>query len=167
MNSHSDKSSERRITGRTVLFCFIAFFAVVATVNAVMIRFAVTTFAGTTTDSAYRAGLAYKGEEAAANHQGTLHWKVDGAFARDAAGQAVLTVQVKDARDLAVAGIDVSARLAHPLNSRLDRKIALARSATGNFSGAIDAEPGQWTLTLDIERDHSRVYRSVSRLVLK
>ena len=167
MNAHSAKSSERRITGRTVLFCFIAFFAVVATVNAVMIRFAVTTFAGTTTDSSYRAGLAYKGEEAAANHQDTLHWKVDGAFARDAAGQAVLTVDIKDARDLAVSGIDVSARLAHPLNSRLDRTIVLARGGAGKFSGAIDVEPGQWTLTLDIERDHSRVYRSVSRLVLK
>jgi nitrogen fixation protein FixH len=37
----------------------------------------------------------------------------------------------------------------------------------GGFQGATDAEPGQWTLTLDITRDDARVYRSVSRLVLK
>jgi nitrogen fixation protein FixH len=37
----------------------------------------------------------------------------------------------------------------------------------GTFRGATDAEPGQWTLTLEVTRDKSRLYRSVSRLVLK
>ena len=157
----------REITGRTVLICFIAFFAVVAAVNAVMIRFAVSTFAGTTTDSAYRAGLAYKGEEAAATTQEALHWKVDGTFARNASGAALLTVDVKDARNAAVTGIEVSALLVHPLNSRLDRRIALTRTSGGNYAGTVDAEPGQWMLTLEVNRNDARVYRSVSRLVLK
>ncbi|MET0277958.1 MAG: FixH family protein [Pseudorhodoplanes sp.] len=167
MNTIPAAPRHREITGRMVLFCFIGFFALVAAVNAVMIRFAVTTFAGTETDSAYRAGLAYKGEEAAATSQDALHWKIDGGFARNALGEAVLTVDVKDARNATVSGIEVSARLAHPLNSRLDRKIALARSPDGNFRGATDAEPGQWTLTLEVTRDEARAYRSVSRLVLK
>jgi len=158
---------QREITGRMVLICFIAFFAVVAAVNAVMIRFAVTTFAGTQTDSAYRAGLAYKGEEAAATSQEALHWKVDGTFARNASGAALLTVDVRDARNAAVPGIEVSANLAHPLNSRLDRKIALNRTSGGGYAGVVDAEPGQWALTLEVARNGARVYRSVSRLVLK
>lgn len=157
----------REITGRTVLVCFVAFFALIAAVNAVMIRFAVTTFAGTETDSAYRAGLAYNGEEAAANTQDALRWTVDGAFARDAAGEAVLTIDVKDARRAPVTGVEVSARLAHPLNSRLDRRFVLNRTATGAYRGSTDAEPGKWTLTLEVTRDQARLYRSVSRLVLK
>lgn len=157
----------RKITGRTVLICFVAFFALVAAVNAVMIRFAVLTFAGTETDSAYRAGLAYKGEEAAALTQDALHWKVNGGFARNSPGEAVLTLDVRDERNDAVSGIEVAARLAHPLNSRLDRKFALSRTPSGGFSGNTDAEPGQWTLTLDIARDDIRVYRSVGRVVLK
>ena len=96
-----------------------------------------------------------------------MHWKVDGALVRNAAGEASLTVDIKDARNLAVSGIEVSARLAHPLNSRLDRRIALARTSSGSYSGATDAGPGQWTLTLEVTRDDARVYRSVSRLVLK
>lgn len=157
----------REITGRFVLICFIAFFGVIAAVNAVMIRYAVSTFAGTQTDSSYRAGLAYGSEEAAAAAQEALHWQVEGAFTRDEAGEAVLDVDVRDARQVRVSGIAVTARLAHPLNSRLDRNITLVRMADGRFRGAADAEPGQWTLTLDIARDRARVYRSVSRLVLK
>jgi nitrogen fixation protein FixH len=157
----------REITGRTVLICFIAFFAVIAAVNAVMIRFAVSTFAGTETESSYRAGLSYNSEQAAAVSQDALRWNVEGGFARSRSGEAVLTIDVKDSRQVPVSQIAVSARLAHPLNSRLDRRIALSRTSGGSFQGATDAEPGQWTLTLDIMRDDARVYRSVSRLVLK
>jgi nitrogen fixation protein FixH len=167
MSTNPAAPSQREITGRMVLICFIAFFAVVGAVNAVMIRFAVTTFAGTQTDSSYRAGLAYNSEEAAATTQEALHWKVDGTFARNASGAALLTVNVKDARNVAVQGIEVSANLAHPLNSRLDRKIALGRTSGGDYAGATDAEPGQWALTLEVTRNGGRVYRSVSRLVLK
>lgn len=167
MNVNPVAARPREITGRMVLAGFVAFFALIAAVNAVMIRFAVTTFAGTATDSSYRAGLAYNGEEAAATTQDALDWKVEGAFTRDAAGEAVLAIDIRDSRRAAVSGIEVSARLAHPLNSRADRKFVLARTADGGYRGTTDAEPGQWTLTLDVMRDGVRVYRSESRLVLK
>ncbi len=167
MNVKREAARHREITGRMVLVCFVAFFAAIAAVNAVMIRFAVTTFAGTETDSAYRAGLAYKAEEAAATAQDALHWKVEGAFARNEAGEAVLTIDLKDACRAPVGGVDVSARLAHPLNSRLDRTFALSPAGDGTYRGATDAEPGQWTLTLQVTRDRTRLYRSTSRLVLK
>ena len=52
-----------------VLICLVAFFAVVAGVNAVMIRAAVSTFGGVETDSAYQAGLAFAREIAAARRR--------------------------------------------------------------------------------------------------
>ena len=167
MNVRREATKPREITGRIVLFCFVAFFTAIAAINAVMIHFAVTTFAGTETDSAYRAGLAYRGEEAAATAQDALHWKVEGAFARNEAGETVLTIDLKDGSKVAVAGVDVSARLAHRLNSRLDHKFALSPTADGTYRGVTDAEPGQWTLTLEVRRDRARLYRSTSRLVLK
>jgi nitrogen fixation protein FixH len=167
MNSGREATRPRVITGRMVLVFFMVFFAVIAAVNAVMIRFAVTTFAGTETDSAYRAGLAYKAEQAAATAQDALHWKVEGAFARNSAGEAVLTIDLKDARRLPVTGMEIAARLAHPLNSRLDRAFALSPAGDGSYRGATDAEPGQWTLTLEVMRNQARLYRSTSRLVLK
>ena len=167
MNAKPLTPRRRELTGRTVLLCLIGFFGVVAAVNAVMIKVAVSTFAGTETDSAYRAGLAYKGEEAAAGAQAALNWSVDGRFVRSAPDEAILTVDVKDSRQAKVTGIEVSARLGHPLNSRLDRSIVLQQIPGGTFRGITDAEPGQWTLTLEVKRDQSRLYRSVSRLVLK
>ena len=102
-------AAPREVTGRTVLFCFIGFFAVVAAVNAVMIRSAITTFAGTETDISYKAGLAYKSEEAAAAAQAALNWQVEGGSPAPHRAR-LLTVDVKDARQAAVPGIEVSAR---------------------------------------------------------
>ena len=55
-----------RVTGRMVLFSFIGFFAVVASVNAFMITSAVRTFSGVETENAYKAGLAFNESLAAA-----------------------------------------------------------------------------------------------------
>jgi nitrogen fixation protein FixH len=150
-----------------VLFGFIGFFAVVATVNAIMIRAAITTFSGTETASAYKAGLAYKVEEAAASAQAKLNWQVDGRIVRTPSGEAVLSVDVRDNNRQPVHGIDVSARLAHPLNARLDHDISLSRTVDGSFRGATEATAGQWTLTLEVMRGDDRVYRTKSRVVLK
>ena len=58
-SSSGDGRPPREVTGRMVLVCLVAFFAVVAGVNAVMIRAAVSTFGGVETESAYQAGLAF------------------------------------------------------------------------------------------------------------
>jgi len=154
------------ITGKTVLICFVGFFGIVATVNAIMIRAAVTTFAGTETPSAYKAGLGYKNEESAAAAQAKLDWQVDGRISH-ASGEMILTVDVRDQSKSPVYGISVAARLAHPLNARLDRAVELARMTDGSFRGAAEAAAGQWTLTIDVTRDGERVYRTKSRVVLK
>ena len=157
----------REFTGRTMLLCMIAFFGVVATVNAVMIRIAVTTFAGVNTDSAYRAGLGYKQDEAAASAQQALNWTVDGHLTRAASGDTLLTVDLKDAQNNPVNGVVVNARLSHPATSQHDHFIALTQSPNGSFRGETQATPGQWILTLDVIRGETRLYRSVSRLMLK
>ncbi|MFN3348961.1 FixH family protein [Pseudorhodoplanes sp.] len=167
MNARATPHKSREITGRTVLICFMGFFGVVAAVNAFMIRAAVTTFAGTETASAYRAGLAYKEEEAAAAAQAALNWQVEGRIARNTAGDAVLTVQIKDNNGVPVRGIAVDARLVHPASARLDQAVPLTRMADGSFRGSAEIAAGQWTLSLDIERDGERVYRTKSRVMLK
>ena len=52
-----------------VLICLVAFFAVVAGVNGIMIRAAVSTFGGVETGNAYQAGLAFAQEIAAVEAQ--------------------------------------------------------------------------------------------------
>lgn len=157
----------RRLTGKTVLICLVGFFGIVATVNAIMLHAAVTTFAGTKADSAYRAGLAYNGEAAAASAQDALNWRINGQFAHIEAGQVMLMVDVTDAHHAPIPGLAIAARLAHPLNAKLDREMTLARVTEGTFRGVAEAQAGQWELTIDVMRDGRRVYRNVSRVVLK
>ena len=157
----------RQVTGTTVLICFVGFFGIVATVNAIMMHAAITTFAGTETSSSYKAGLAYKQEEAAASAQAALNWQVDGRMVRTSSGESVLTVDVKDPTQAPVYGIDISARLTHPLNARLDHDISLSRTPNSNFRGVTEASAGQWTLIIEVARGGERVYRTKSRVVLK
>ena len=65
----TSSSSARPITGRFVLIAVVSFFAVVISVNVVMMRLAIATLPGTEVDSAYSAGLAYQKEIQAAHQQ--------------------------------------------------------------------------------------------------
>jgi len=59
----------RPLTGRSVLFCLLAFFGVIISVNIAMMTLAVETLPGTDVDSPYSAGLAYNQEITAARAQ--------------------------------------------------------------------------------------------------
>ena len=98
VQNHSDGDDERRsreLTGRTVLFCLVAFFAVVAGVNAVMMTAAMTTFGGVETNSSYQAGLLFAREEEAAEAQQMRHWRVNAILRPDAGGK----MHMRDSKD--------------------------------------------------------------------
>src|SRR5579871_2715432 len=89
--------SGRPITGRFVLIAIVSFFAVVISVNVVMMRFAIATLPGTEVDSAYSASLAYQKEIQAAHEQNSRGWKVDAHVERSSDGNATLMLRAKDA----------------------------------------------------------------------
>ena len=97
VSSSGERRRPRELTGRAVLACLVAFFAVVAAVNAVMIRVAVSTFGGVETANSYQAGLAFAREIAAVEAQDALHWQVRARVVADAGATAV-EVAVADAR---------------------------------------------------------------------
>lgn len=167
MTGIANVKAPRPLTGRAVLFWLLGFFGFVFAVNGVMIKVATSTFAGLETGSSYKAGLQFKQEMQSAERQASLHWKVEGKLTRNAAGQAVLDISVRDDKGLAVAGLSGSARLAHPATSRLDHAVALEASGAGAMRGATAAQAGQWELILDLDRGGERVFRSRSRVTLK
>jgi len=150
-----------------VLFYLLGFFGFVFAVNGVMIRAATSTFAGLETGSSYKAGLQFKQEMQSAERQATLHWTVDGRLTRNGDGQAVLDVNVRDDKGLAVAGVTGAARLAHPATAQLDHDVALNPAGAGALRGATRAQPGQWELIIDPIAAGERVFRSRSRVTLK
>ena len=166
-HSVSLAAKPRELTGRAVLFWLIAFFAVIFSVNGIMIRAATSTFGGVETGNSYKAGLAFKQDITAADAQNALHWQVDGHVERAASGEVILNVAVHDRSGLAVPALTVTARLAHPADSRLDRTFEITQLSADRTKGVAHADSGQWDLFLDFNRDGERVFRSRSRVTLR
>jgi nitrogen fixation protein FixH len=155
------------MTGAKVLIWLLTFFGVVFAINGVLVHAAISTFGGVETRSSYQAGLQFEQNVADAERQDAMHWQVSGKLARDRAGDAVLDVTARDAKGAPVTGLRADARLAHPANERLDHNIPLQAGAAGAFHGAVQAQPGQWDLIIDLYRGDQRLFRSLSRVTLK
>ena len=168
-SSKSAVASEkaRSLTGRGVLLWLVAFFAVVFGVNGIMIRAATSTFGGLESGNSYNAGLAYRADITAADAQNALNWQVDGHVTRTASGAVLLNVAVLDADRKFIPSLTVSARLAHPADSRLDQNFEMTGFRGGVATGTTQANVGQWDLILDFSRDGERAYRSRSRVTLR
>ncbi|MBM3526797.1 MAG: FixH family protein [Alphaproteobacteria bacterium] len=156
----------RELTGRTVLVCLVAFFAVVAGVNAIMIRAAVSTFGGVETQSSYRAGLQFAKEIAASRAQDARDWRVQASVTRLGDRQRI-EIAVRDATGRTQTGLTAAVALAHPTDRRQDRRVDAAEVSPGRFAGTVEAIEGQRDLAIELMRGEERVFRSKSRIVLK
>lgn len=161
------RNKPRELTGKHVWLCLLGFFGVVVGVNAIMVKAATSTFGGVETTSSYKAGLLFEQDVAKAERQDGLRWRVDGKLARDKEGDAVLDISAHDATGAPLAGLQAQARLAHPVDERLDHIISLKRIGEGLFRGRAPAQSGQWELIVDLYRDGGRVFRSRNRVTLK
>ena len=156
----------RELTGRAVLICLVAFFAVVAGVNAIMVRAAVSTFGGVETQSSYRAGLLFAKEIAASQAQDARDWRVQASVTR-AGDRQRIEIAVRDAAGRPLTGLSASVALAHPTDRRADRRVNATEVSPGRFAGTVDAIEGQRDLAIEFMRGEERVFRSKSRIILK
>lgn len=159
---------QKPLTGRTVLFGLIAFFAVVIGANLALTVLAVGTMPGTEVDSAYTASLAFKSEIGAARAQAARNWQVAAKVERAADGRATVRIDARDDRGSPLSGYAFAARLLRPTDQRADRAFALAERESGIYRGAAaDVVPGLWELVIEAKRGSERVFLSRNRLVLK
>ena len=156
------------LTGRTVLICLIAFFAVVIGMNGLMAKLAIDTLPGTDVDSAYKASLAYNAEIRAAEEQSTRGWRVAAHVERGVDGQASVKVEARDADNVPLAGLTFSARMFRPADNRSDRLVGLSERAAGLYDGKVgDVEPGQWELVIEATGGAKRLFLSRNRIILQ
>lgn len=160
------KAKSRELSGRTVLFSLIAFFAVVAGVNGIMITAAIKTFGGVETESSYKAGLAFAREIAAADAQEARHWRVRANVVRSG-DTARVEVTARDAGDQPLRDVTALVRLAHPTDRRLDQTVEMTADGAGRFQGAAAFVAGQWDLIIDLESGGERMFRSRNRVILR
>ncbi|MGL5116458.1 MAG: FixH family protein [Beijerinckiaceae bacterium] len=152
------------ITGRFVLFALIAFFGVVFAVNATMMAIALTTMPGLDVRNGYVASQAMNGAYAAMRAQTDRGWSVDAALRRAGDG-AVLKVEIRDRDGAPVAGLDVTATLAHPALVKADRSAPLPEAAPGIYAGTIDSvKAGSWTLGIAALQGGQPIFSSRNRV---
>ncbi|MBS9476757.1 FixH family protein [Ancylobacter radicis] len=152
----------RPLTGRTVLACFLGFFAIVFAANFFLVRAAVTSFGGVETESSYKAGLDFRRESEAAAAQAQRHWQVDAHVE-----PTRLVVSGRDDHGLPLSGVDLTAELHHPTNRRLDIVLQPHEISDGLWNARGEIPPGQWELVIDFSRDGERLYRSMNRVIVK
>jgi nitrogen fixation protein FixH len=140
------KMTEFRITGRKVLAALLTFFIVVASVDAVMIYQALSTFGGLETQDSYRKGLNYNQRIAEDAAQAQLGWS--DAVTVDQAGGALI-VTLKDRNGKPVDGMTISAAIGRPATNLYDRNITFDDKGEGRYEAAVPGlADGTWTVEL-------------------
>jgi nitrogen fixation protein FixH len=149
------------------LFCLVAFFAVVAAVNAIMMTAAISTFSGVETANSYEAGVTFARDEAAAVAQEGRHWRVTAALKPAAGAPTLIELSAKDASDRPLAGLEASITLIHPNDRRRDHSVTMQADGPGRFRGAIAPIAGQWDFVIELSRGGERLFRSKERIILR
>jgi nitrogen fixation protein FixH len=157
----------REVTGWTVFFCLVAFFAVVAAVNAVMMTAAITTFGGAETGSSYQAGLAFARETSAAQAQDRLGWQVGVRTSVSGGATALIEIAARDRDDNLLQGLEILGGLSHPAYKRSDRALAWREVTPGIFRAEVEGAAGQWDLVIELSQGGSPKFRSRNRLMLR
>lgn len=154
-----------RVTGRFVFGCLVAFFALVAAVNGVMLRMALNTFPGVDAENAYKAGLAFNSQIAAAEEQARRNWQVDISVNPHGERQQ-LYIRVQPNEGKLPGRLEFAGRLAHPAIRSRDVPLDATELSPGRFVVTLDAEPGQWQLEFTLSERGVAMFRSANRLFI-
>ena len=138
-------TTDRELTGRSVLIVLFAFFGIVFAVNAYSATAAIQTYTGVVAQEPYRKGLTYNRRVAASERQSALGWTASLEADRD--GHAHL--DVVDANGHPVANLAVTGTLGRPSTDIADRSLTFIETTPGtyeNHGASIDS--GTWIATI-------------------
>ena len=139
---------------RYIPWLFVAGFAVVIGVNAVMITFAVTSFSGLYTPTPRDRGLHYNAIVDQKQTRDALGWRVEASWRPETNR---LELHLVDGAGQPLNGIQVRAELVRPVEKRLPLAVTLGGLGDGRFAGYIDLpERGNWDLDVFVERGPDR-----------
>jgi nitrogen fixation protein FixH len=141
--------------GYRILWYFVAFFGLIAAVNAVMVTLALRTHTGVITEHAYEKGLAYNQVVEAANAQAALGYTASITYE---AGN--LAVMIRDARGISLPLHDAKAYLRRPANHALDFVKPLSGASTPLALPA----PGNWEVRVEAVVE-GQPYQHTQRIV--
>jgi len=149
------QTSAKPLTGRKVLFIFLAFFGTVTAVNLVFAYYATDTFPGLVVKNSYDASQTYDADRYA---QEALGWHA-GAGLDD----GVLTVAIRDHTGAPVRGLTVSALIGRPATTAGERQVEL-RPAGDVYVAEPGLATGIWRVEIHAQDGPEKQFHAVARL---
>jgi nitrogen fixation protein FixH len=130
---------------KLIPWCFVAFFAVIALVDGVMVTIAVKTKTGIVREHAYEEGLQYNKIITASQTQAALGFAGDIAFASTGKQRGTITFSLRDKQGKALAATPVMLNISRPTQDGHDQRILMESSTGGSYRAAVMFPlPGQW-----------------------
>lgn len=120
------------LTGRRVFFYFLAFFLLIAAVNAVMVALAIRTHSGLITDHPYEKGLAYNKVVVAEEAQEKLGWSglIELRHPREGGNPFAIYFELKDKSGAIIHPEKTTATISRPTQDGMDFAIELGAAET-------------------------------------
>jgi len=151
----------RPITGRTVLYAMLGFFAVIFAVNGAFVYFALSSFPGLSTDHPYEKGVNYNQILADAEAQHISGWESHVSIADGTR----ISVLMRDHEGAAVRGLNLGVQLIRPVRTGIDQQLVLIEDKPGQYTGtASHLQAGQWRMEVSAIQNGKRVYYKVHDL---
>jgi len=164
---HQDKEI-KKFTGKKALIWIVGFFLVVFTVNGIMAYLALGTWGGLETENAYRKGIHYNTEIAAAEAQAESGWKIalknspmiwHTAPDKDIDHDNSLVVEVVWPDDN-LPPVLVTALVTRAVTDIYDQEIILVKNETGLYTAPLTLPlAGQWNVTILVKRANGPIYQ--------
>lgn len=152
----SEQASATPFTGRKLLLCIVAFFAVVIAANAVMATLALRSHTGLIVPNTYVASQDFNGLLAADRAQRALGWRTELAVSD---GQ--LAIRILDASGAPAPVRALTARVGRTVTDDHDQSLSFERDSDGAFVADVELRPGVWRLDAEAVKNDGGAYRII------
>jgi len=164
-------SPKKRAAGWWYPWIFVGFFAVIVTVNGIMMFFAFSSWSGLETEGHYSKGLVYDDNIAATKAQKALGWDVELQVktleTQGLARKVGYQVTFLDHNKKPIEAIKAHTYFMRPTHEGVDQNGPAVLIGPGVIGGEVDLSmAGQWTVRVYAE-SKSRKYQLVERIVVK
>lgn len=166
LNMTEKTETGKPFTGKKLLVWIGCFLGVMFIANGFFVYFALSSFSGLETESAYKEGLVYGQTLEAARHQAELGWTVSLGAPKENEAQ-LIRVEASDKAGKAINSAKVTVSLKRPASDKHDQTLELVEVGNGIYQALVSPLlPGRWIAELAIEGANGEAFKSRNDLIL-
>jgi nitrogen fixation protein FixH len=165
---YTPSSFLREVSGRSVLFAMIGFFALIFLVNGIFIYKAVATFDGLESDNAYQKGRTYNHMLEAMEAQKALGWKAEISTDGRAGEGAHIAVVFTDHAGAPLGKLKVRGGFWRPVVSGMDQSAEMHETAPGRYEADFRlAAGGNWIARISAQGANGEKFVQEKRVIIR